>query len=33
VVRNRCRRGGLNVDRVDRYGLERGPLQAPIIHA
>jgi len=33
VVRNRCRRGGLNVDKVDGYGLERRPLQAPLIHA
>jgi len=33
VVRNRCRRGGLDVDRVERYGLERRPLQAPMIHA
>ena len=33
VVRNRCRRGGLDVDRVDNYGLERAPLQAPMIRA
>jgi radical SAM superfamily enzyme YgiQ (UPF0313 family) len=33
VVRNRCIRGGLNVDKADRCGLERGPLQAPMIRA
>ncbi|HXW94116.1 MAG TPA: radical SAM protein [Nitrososphaerales archaeon] len=33
VVRNRCRRGGLDVDKVDNYGLDRSPMQAPMIHA
>ena len=31
VVKNRCLRGGLDTDTVSRYGLERGPLQAPTI--
>jgi radical SAM superfamily enzyme YgiQ (UPF0313 family) len=33
VVRNRCRRGGLDLEKADRYGLEREPLQAPMIPA
>jgi radical SAM superfamily enzyme YgiQ (UPF0313 family) len=33
VVKNRCRKGGLNLDKAGGYGLERGPLQAPMVHA
>ncbi len=31
VVKNRCLRGGLDLERASRHGLERAPLQAPMI--
>jgi hypothetical protein len=33
VVKNRCIRGGLDLDKASRYGLERTPMQAPMIPA
>jgi len=31
VVKLRCLRGGLDIDMVSRYGVERAESQAPII--
>jgi radical SAM superfamily enzyme YgiQ (UPF0313 family) len=31
VVRNRCRRNGLDMEKASRYGLDRGRLQAPTL--
>ena len=33
MVKNRCRRGGLDLEKAERHGMERGPLQAPMLHA